>query len=323
MTDTNISDVNVVEKVVAPVVVDSEKNNFTDYIKSRNTKVEPGTVKAKVADKPVAQTNESSLAEDLDTTPGEVFGDNSENTKPTKSKAERNIDKVVAQREALRSKLEAAELKLAEAELKAARDTKTETKESKQETPTDFNTPEPDYTQFKTIGEYAKALVKWERERDKFEAKQEAQRQQQESNNKNNTETWNKREKLVKESIDDYDVVVTMEVLKEFNITAPSHQAARNFLSDSEYGPEVLYALLNDEAKAKEFANALPLKQIKILDRIEAKVEESKTNTTTTKKPSTLDGLPPKLHAGGTKAPAKSISQATNFSDYVRLRNSR
>lgn len=307
------------ESKVSPVVV----QDFKDYVKARKEQ------KVVANDKPaeVEQTSKVDTAQNAE--PESETGEDTkaveDTAKPveTKNKAQKRIDELSAQREAQRARAEAAEAKLAalEAKKESKADDEPKVEKVKVTPDSEFTTPKPEMHQFTTIGEYTEALSDWKDEKREFVREQARIKESYEAATKKNAEAWNSREVAAKADIEDYDVVVNMDSIREIHLLSPDKQDARTFLADSEHGPKILFALLEDDAAKKKFDAANPIQQIKILTKIESKFElddTQVTQTTTTSK--TAIEPPPKLKPGVKIQAPRDLTEAKNFSEYMKLR---
>ena len=241
--------------------------------------------------------------------------------KPLVSKKNYNkrIQQVIEQRKAADEKAARLEKELAEVRKIVPQATK------EVDISVDFHKPKPDMSQYTTIGEYTEALSDWKFEQREYVKEQKAVQVKQQEAVKKASETWTTKETAIKSELEDYDAVVNMDSLNDFNITKQSHVAARSFLSESDVGPAVLYELLQNEELAKTFKDANQVQQIKILTKIETRLEGNKS---TTSPESTTNGnkisIPPKLK-GAIKGSNKTLNDVVStgdFTEYAKWRKS-
>lgn len=142
-----------------------------------------------------------------------------------------------------------------------------------------FDEPEPSVDDFTNIVEFNKAVARWEFRRLKAEDEYNQQLEQVQREVKEVAQRWEKLEKEVKKRTPDYSEVVTADAVMQLS------QAARDFLAESEYGPDVLYTLLSEE-DIDDFNRASNARQVKLLTKLEERLEgsrQTKQDTPTTK----------------------------------------
>jgi hypothetical protein len=156
-----------------------------------------------------------------------------------------------------------------------------------------FDEPEPRWDDFGTLAEFNKAVARWEFKRLKAEEAFMAEKASIESQVETIAKRWDELEKAARKELPDYSKVVTVERVAEAN---PS-DLAKQALAESDLGPKIAYHLLNDEDLLEEFSNASPAKQVKILTKIETRLEseseaEEPNKATVTSKPKLPAPLP-------------------------------
>jgi len=299
------------ESTVAPVT--EEKPNvvkdFKSYVETRNKVVND----APTVITEVVESKEASVASIVDNKTVETEAED----EPVQHKKgyQKRISQLTTEREAARA--ETARIAKELEDLKTSKPVV----ETKAPAGPVFETVKPDMSQFSTIGEYTEALSDWKDEKREFERTQKAQKEAQEQAAKKFTETWQTREVDVKAAFDDYEAVVNVDAVNAANLTP----ASRNFLSDSEFGPQVLYELFQNDELANKFKDSLPYQQVKILTKIETGIENAKeaTTKTTKAKSENLPAPPSKLATSGMKITEATIFEASgkkDFAEYAKLR---
>jgi hypothetical protein len=211
-----------------------------------------------------------------------------------KSGLSKRIDKLTAEKRALERRL---------AELES---TPPATEPTKQEQNVDSSRPRMD--DFDSLEDFADALTEWKIDQ------REAQREAKQSVEKYQTE-WEAKEAKVKEAYADYHDVVNIESLQRSNAS----QEAKVFLNDSNIGPDVIYNLVSNEDLFDEFVEANPVKQIKILTKIELALESKQAPSST--KVTSAPNPPKKLNASRPVSTGRDLIQnAGEMSDAEWLR---
>lgn len=247
-----------------------------------------------------------------------------EEDKPLSSKKNYNarVRQVIEQREQALARALTAEQKLSELSTKPA-------PKAEVVVPTEFNKPKPEQHQFASIGDFTEALSDWKDEAREAGKIQVAKQQKQQELATKVTETWNTREVAVKAEVEDYDAVVNVDALHGISLTDAAHTTAREFLGESEFGPAVLYELLQNEELAKKFKDASPIVQVKMLTRIETTIEAKQPKTAVEEVINVGSNIKilPKLKSGA-KAVTKTVDDALKiadpserFAEYARLRH--
>lgn len=211
-----------------------------------------------------------------------------------KSGFSKRIDKLTAEKRALERRL--AELESAPPAIEP----------TKQEQNVDSSRPRMD--DFDSLEDFADALTEWKIDQ------REAQREAKQNVEKYQTE-WEAKEAKVKEAYADYHDVVNIESLQRSNAS----QEAKVFLNDSDIGPDVIYNLVSNEDLFDEFVEANPVKQIKILTKIELALESKQAPSST--KVTSAPNPPKKLNASRPVSTGKDLIQhAGEMSDAEWLR---
>ncbi len=142
-------------------------------------------------------------------------------------------------------------------------------------TPAAYDGPKPNVDNFDTYGEYQEALVDWKLEKKEFDRQQHELIQQATKQQDQVIGTWDAREATVKSRLEGYDELVNPEFVQRFT-SGPQPLAAREamqFLLESEAGPELLYALAEDDEKLEAFQKMSSVRQVAYLAKLEGQFE--------------------------------------------------
>ncbi len=243
---------------------------------------------------------------------------------PVKSSKNYNkrIQQVIRQRKEAVAANENLLAEIAELRSKVTNSTKAEQNES---IPL-FDKVKPDMSNYDSIGQYTEELADWKFEQREFESTQKRLSEDNATRSATVEAAWNQREEAAKLEFEDYDAVVNLDSFSNFNITSESHAAARDFLANSEYGPAVLYELLQNDETAETFKNATSIQQVRTLVKIESKIEsniESSVPSNEAPPRGNEITIPPKFKGGVAIAnkTTDEIMNSDDFSEYVKLRN--
>jgi hypothetical protein len=184
---------------------------------------------------------------------------------------------------------------------------------------TEFTKPKPSIDNFDTMADYQEALVDWKLEKKEFEAEMKVKAREYKHAQEAVVSTWDAREKDAKLRNEGYDVLVTTEFAEKFAKNDASREAMQ-YLLDSDFGPDLLYHLANDDDDRAAFKKMTPVKQVAYLAKLDSKMEPVKQSDT---KPTTKAPAPSKpLPKGKTVTPVKDITNGIdNFKDYLAWRN--
>lgn len=206
-----------------------------------------------------------------------------------KSGFSKRIDKLTAEKRELERRV--AELENSQPEPQLAQEVSTKPKSA------DFDSHE----------DYIEALTDWKL--DQRELEREALKKRNEI-----TSSWDAKEAPVKKEYADYDDVVNVNSFQASNAS----REAQVFLGDSDIGPEVIYNLIKNEDLFDEFVEANPVKQIKILTKIELALEKPVQKTAIA---TSAPNPPKKLNASRPVSTGKDLIQhAGEMSDAEWLR---
>lgn len=218
-----------------------------------------------------------------------------------KSGFTKRIDKLVSEKRALERRL---------AELESAQVTEPHYSSEDQyevDQSSGFDKAKPKSSDFNSIEEFTDALTDWKLDKREFE------REAQQNISKYQT-AWEAKEAKVKETYADYHDIVNLQSLQHSNAS----QEARVFLADSDIGPEVIYNLLSNEDLFDEFVDANPVKQVKILTKVELSLEKTEKPV---QKTTSAPNPPKKLNASRPVSTGRDLIQhAGEMSDAEWLR---
>lgn len=276
-------------------------NEFKAAVAAKAAKTDANTDSA---DSETDQDDESSEDDESDEK------EESKTSKPKKKGVEKRINELVKEREALKKELEIAKINRGvDAQIEAVAE----------QTP--FEKAKPKFGDFDNIADYQEALVDWKLEKKEHDHTVAQEQRELKSKQETFISAWAERENKFKGTVDDYDDYINKDSLDRLQ----PGQTALAYIAESDFGPEVLYALLTDEELSKKFMAASDVKKVGILSRLEANFESdepavSKTKATVSKAPSPSKSLP----KGKAVATSKSIYDASlSFAEYNRLMDER
>lgn len=204
-------------------------------------------------------------------------------------------------RRALAAEARAAELQAQIDALKAPQ---------KSEGPAPDGEPKPE--DFKTVGEYAKALTKWEveqaRKAEKAESEQKSQKQQQEAK----MAEFAQRVKAAAEKVPDYGAVVS-----SVETVVPDHIGS--YIVDSEHGPMLGYMLAKHPDELDRIVKLSPTKALVEVGKLEAKWFD-KAPEPTTKTPEVSKAPPPITPIEGKTVPVVKRPEEMTFAELKAYR---
>lgn len=204
-------------------------------------------------------------------------------------------------RRALAAEARAAELQAQIEALKAPQ---------KSEGPAPDGEPKPE--DFKTVGEYAKALTKWEveqaRKAEKAESEQKSQKQQQEAK----MAEFAQRVRAAAEKVPDYGAVVG-----SVETVVPDHIGS--YIVDSEHGPMLGYMLAKHPNELDRIVKLPPTKALVEVGKLEAKWFD-KAQEPATKTPEVSKAPPPIQPLEGKTTPVVKDPSQMSFKELRELR---
>jgi len=128
----------------------------------------------------------------------------------------------------------------------------------------------PKQEDFKTVGEYAAAYVKYELGKQAKESAAQAAKSAQETAIARIQRQFVERQNAVQKEIPDYT-----EALEASEIVLPNHAMA--YVMESEVGPKLAYHLAKNPQEASRIAQLSPIRAIAELGKLEAKLEKPAT----------------------------------------------
>jgi hypothetical protein len=152
-----------------------------------------------------------------------------------------------------------AEARVAELERQLNSDRKSGPAQAKSE-----GAPNPE--DFKTVAEYADALVEYKMEQRLQKTRQEALQKQQADNEQQSKSEFVKRIEKTREQITDYD-----DVVDGTDMIVPPHVAQH--IVESDIGPLLGYHLAKNPAEVERLSKLSPIRAIAELGKLEAKLE--------------------------------------------------
>lgn len=149
--------------------------------------------------------------------------------------------------------------------------------------------PKPTPDQFNDAYEYAEALSEWKtdqklRERDQQEMARRAAEEQARQ-----TAEFAKRVEAAKKDLPDFDEMIASAA--DVQVSAPVTDAIR----ESEYGPQILYYLAENQDFAQELGQKSLISQLREIGKIEARFEKSGSVERTPKSAAKVTKAPPPI----------------------------
>lgn len=205
-------------------------------------------------------------------------------------KIESRFSELTEKRRAAEERAERAERELAE--LKA----KSEPKEAKEPIDSDIG-PRPKRSEYTDPDDYDDALVEWSSAKAAKELKAEEAKAKAEEKTKKIVADWQKRLEKAKVDLPDFEDMMRSS-------KAAVSDPARDAIIESEFGPQIAYALAEDDDLAEKVTDMKPADQLKWIGRQEDKFERLAEQAKT--KDETKDE--PKAEVKERKAPPAPIS---------------
>lgn len=211
----------------------------------------------------VEETQDTDSEDDNDSEDDESNDEEDTSKKTKKSGFEKRIDREIRKRHELEEKIAELEKRL----------TKNEPKdENSKSSKAEEDLKEPKFDDFDEYSEYLKALVKYERQKEKAE-EQLSLRQKQEEKDREAVELesakiikkYQETEKEAKKQYKDWNK------FKESGL--PIHQYAQSHILSSDIGPHIAYYLYKHQDTLEKLNNSTFTEQAKIISRIELKLE--------------------------------------------------
>jgi len=214
---------------------------------------------------------------------------------------QKRITKLVGERDALIAEREALKAQLA-GNTSVPPAAKREETPSVAPAPAAFTEPEPQLEDFENIGQYTKALLKWDRAQANHEQAQQSAARQQTMAQQAAVESWTQRQTEAKAKHADYDAALA--AVQEIAIPPALQQT----LIESEHGPEVAYHLAKHPDELKRIAGMSPLAAARAIGKI-----ESAFSSTTDTKPNRISSAPAPIRTVAAK-PAAGAFDVKNAS---------
>lgn len=223
-------------------------------------------------------------------------------------KFSKRLSELTAQRNAERERVAQLEARLKEIEEKSK--PKEETKEVKS---TDGK---PNPADFTDAFDYAEKLAEWSAKQALAKREQEEKEKTAKQEQEKVVKTWQERIEKAKQDIEDFDDVVAASEVKVSD-------QVRDALIESEYGPQVLYYLANNEEIANKIANMTVMGALREIGKIEAKIEakqgkKEEVKTSVSKAPAPI--TPIRGGKAGVQAVDGDGNVQVSFAEYKRLR---
>lgn len=219
-----------------------------------------------------------------------------DSTKNKKSGFKKRIDKLTKQKSDL-------EVRLANLEAKLNKNSDKE-EENKPAPKEDTDLKEPDFEDYDTVAEYAKAISKYNLELYKKEQAEQSAQSKVDAESQKILGNWKEKVEVAKTKYKDWANIEKSDV--------PLTHDMRSSILSSDIGTDIVYYLYKNPEKALEIAQMAPAQQHKMLGKIEAKLEgvfasrntEENDKVKTTKAPNPVKPLSTKSSQNGaTKNP--------------------
>lgn len=205
-------------------------------------------------------------------------------------KEEKRINKLVAQREQAKRELEevrkqraadnetVADLKAQLEQLRASRKEETERPANpvqRDNSGTQFDKPKPTIGQFDSYDQYQEAFAEWTLDRREFQREQVAKQERQKQDAVKTVDSFRSRGSEVEKQLGldagDFEAIVGSDRMKV-------HTPAQYELFNSPNGARVAYEIASNEKTCADFSGASPAEQLKMIGRIEAKLDSQPEN---------------------------------------------
>jgi len=183
----------------------------------------------------------------------EEADDEAKEEKPKKGKLATRFSELTGKARAAEERAAAAEARLAELEGKKAKAV--------------VESPEPDPKEFADFNDYTDAVAEWKAEKKLAERAANEVKAKEEAKAQEVMKGWNERIESAKERYEDFHEIITSSDVQY-------EPVVRKVIMESEYGPDLLYHLSNDDKDAAKFKQMTTDQQIKFIGRLEGKFEE-------------------------------------------------
>jgi len=175
------------------------------------------------------------------------------------AKIESRFSELTQARRAAEERAEKLERELADERAKNA------PKEPKEEVDNDVG-PRPKRSEYTDPDDYDDALVEWSSNKAAKELKAKEERDRQEAKKEKVIKEWTKRLEKAKADLPDFEDMMQSS-------KAAVSDPARDAIIESEFGPQIAYALASDDELAEKVTNMKPADQLKWIGRQEDKFE--------------------------------------------------
>jgi hypothetical protein len=244
--------------------------------------------------KPDGATNEPEAAKDGVQATEEPKGDKAGEDAPKKKgnpKIESRFSELTEKRRAAEERAERAERELAE--MKA----KSEPKEPAEKVDNDIG-PRPKKTEYTNDDDYEEAFAEWTKNKTLKEFREEQEQAKAEAKKEKVIKEWTKRLEKAKADLPDFEDMMQSS-------KAAVSDPARDAIIESEFGPQIAYALASDDELAEKVTGMKPADQLKWIGRQEDKFERLAEQESAKNEPKDEKPEPVKVER---KAPPAPIS---------------
>ena len=187
----------------------------------------------------------------------------------------------------------------------------------KAETP--LSNDKPKMADYYDIESYQEALVDWKLQQKELKAQAEVKQREANDQAKAVVDTWTERENAAKAKVEGYDIIVNQDFIGSF--TKIASQESMQYLLESEHGPEMLYALAEDDDLLKDFQKMSKVKQVAMLAKMESKFVPEEKVIPVKKESSAPKPVKPLAAGKGTAGKIDATKGFDSFTDYQKWRN--
>jgi len=243
-----------------------------------------------------AETAKSEEAAEAEIDEGEE-GEDAKSDEPKKrGKLVTRFSELTTKARAAEERAAAAEAKLAEMEGRKAKESATTEK------------PAPEAKDFSDFDDYTDAVAEWKADKKLAEREASDRKAKEEARAGEVLKAWNTRIESAKDRYSDFHEIVTSSPVEY-------EKVIQKVLIESEFGPDVMYHLSNDDKDAAKFMKMNVDQQIKFIGRLEGKFEaelESQKEEAEEEAPKKLEIVKPKPRAPEPTKPIKASGGSTN-----------
>lgn len=195
--------------------------------------------------------------------------------------------------------------------------------ESEKQTPTKADSKagdldkEPNQDDFDSVGEYAKALAKYEAAQIRKEARENLKKEEIQTKQSSIQKEYNTKLNEFKKTATDFDEVVSdfAENYGDFNASPEVFEA----LLTSDFGPQIVYEVMKNPSEYERLSKLSPLSVIREIGKMEAKLaakSELKSQAVKSKAPAPVNPI-----GKGSASVSKSIYDPNiSFEEYEKAR---